>query len=93
LTDKVLPPQDTLDARAFNVGTGRGTSVNVLAKTVMRVSERAVEIRHAPERRGELRHSALDAGKIAALGWRAEISLADGLAETYYSIAAQGAAT
>jgi UDP-glucose 4-epimerase len=72
-----------IDARAWNIGTGRGTSVNQLADRLMRISGREVERRPAPERSGELRRSVLDCSRAAAeLGWRARTDLDEGLART-----------
>ncbi len=78
-----LPPAGDPDARAWNIGTGRGTSVNELAGLLMGVAGRTVERRHAAEREGELRRSVLDCARAAAeLGWRAETPLETGLART-----------
>ena len=78
-----LPEADDLDARAWNIGTGRGTSVNELADLLTGVAGRTVERRHAAEREGELRRSVLDCARAAAeLGWRAETPLETGLART-----------
>jgi UDP-glucose 4-epimerase len=78
-----LPPPRHLDARAWNIGTGRGTSVNELADLLMRVAGRVVERRRAPERAGELRRSVLDCSRAAVdLGWRARTGLEEGLART-----------
>lgn len=72
-----------LDATAWNIGTGRGTSVNELADRLMRISGRDVERIPAPERPGELRRSVLDCSKAAAeLGWRPRTDLDEGLART-----------
>jgi UDP-glucose 4-epimerase len=72
-----------IDARAWNIGTGRGTSVNQLADRLMRISGREVERRPAPERSGELRRSVLDCSRATAeLGWSPRTGLDDGLART-----------
>jgi UDP-glucose 4-epimerase len=83
-----LPAGGGLDARAFNVGTGVGTSVNELASTLMEVAAREVDVRNAAPRPGELRHSCLDATRLRRLGWRPEVGLREGLARTYGHIAA-----
>ena len=84
-----LPAADSLDARAFNVGTGAGTSVNDLAATLMSAAGREVEVKHAPARAGEVQHSCLDAGKLRALGWRPGVTLHEGLRRTYEHIMQQ----
>ena len=85
-----LPPQALLDSRGFNIGTGVGTSVMQLADTLKRVSDTEPQIVHAPKRAGEQQHSFLVVDKAAnVLGWRPQVSLADGLRQTYEWFAAQ----
>jgi UDP-glucose 4-epimerase len=79
-----LPPKGRLDARAFNIGTSLETTVNTLAETLRTVSGATAPIEYAPARAGELARSALQTDKArAVLGWAPEVSLADGLANTY----------
>jgi UDP-glucose 4-epimerase len=92
LTTADLPRARTLDERAFNVGTGRETSVNELAAILKSASGRGSEIVHAEARPGELRHSSLDTGKLRGLGWAPATSLEDGLAETYRWIESKASA-
>lgn len=80
-----------LDARAFNVGTGIGTSVNQLADALEEVAGSAPTRDHQPERPGELRHSTLDSGLIRSRGWSPRFTLEQGLRETYAHIANQRA--
>ena len=80
-----------LDARAFNVGTGVGTSVNRLAGALEAVAGRAPGRDHKPERPGELRHSTLEASLIRSRGWAPAFTLEQGLRETYDHIAAKRA--
>jgi UDP-glucose 4-epimerase len=79
-----LPAVGPLAARAFNVGTGVGSSVLDLARVIGDVAQRPAALVFAPKRAGELDRSELDASKAARLlGWRAEQSLAAGLRQTY----------
>ncbi len=79
-----LPSRGRLDARAFNIGTGVETSVNVLAQTLKDVSAVTTPIEYAPARAGELARSALDNGKAGRLlDWAPAVSLAEGLGRTY----------
>lgn len=87
LSDAVLPPGGDMDQRAFNVGTGKETSVNELAATLIEAAGIDVSVHHAAERRGELRHSSLDTSRLKALGWKAEHDLLRGLGITYEYIA------
>lgn len=83
LSQAELPRARSLDDRGFNVGTGVETSVNELAASLMRAAGEEVEVRHAAERPGELRHSSLDAARLRSLGWRGDTALEAGLRETY----------
>lgn len=84
---ELAEPASTLDARAFNVGTGQETSVTALARTLMKVSGREVPVEHAPARPGEVRHSCLDVRRLQATGWKPETSLEQGLKQTFDYIA------
>jgi UDP-glucose 4-epimerase len=88
LTDAPLPAASSLDDRGLNVGTGVETTVVELASTLMQEAGRHVPVQHHEERRGELRHSSLDASRLRSMGWSAS-PLAAGLGETYRWIAGQ----
>ncbi len=83
--DAPLPPPDgTVDARAFNIGTGVETSVVALAAAMSAAAGVPARVEHAPARAGELKANAVDAGKAARLlGWRPAVPLAQGLQATY----------
>ena len=78
-----------LDARAFNVGTGVGTSVNQLASVLESIAGDAPGRDPQPERPGELRHSTLNAAVLRSRGWAPAFTLEQGLRETYEYIANQ----
>lgn len=78
------PPTGRLDERAFNIGTGEGTSVNRLAQLLQSVAGSNVPVTHAPARTGEQMASVLDSTKAAAeLKWQPLVVLPAGLALTY----------
>ena len=78
-----LPPLSSIDARAFNVGTGVESTVNELAAQLGQAAGREVKINHAPARAGEILRSALDVRKAEReLGWRPATTLAAGLGHT-----------
>jgi len=83
-----------LDARAFNVGTGLGTSVNGLADVLEAIAGSGPGPGRdpLPERPGELRHSTLNADALRSRGWAPAYTLEQGLRETYQYIANQRAA-
>lgn len=80
-----------LDARAFNVGTGVGTSVLRLAEVLEGIAGAGAARSHEAERPGELRHSTLDSSLIRSRGWSPAYTLEGGLEETYEHIASQRA--
>jgi UDP-glucose 4-epimerase len=67
----------------FNVGTGRQVDVNRVFHLVRDLLGVDAEEVHGPPRPGDQRTSALDCGLIErTLGWRARVSLEEGLADT-----------
>lgn len=79
-----LPAAGRLDARAFNVGTGLGTSVIDLARLLQEAAGSSAGLVFAPRRPGEQQESFLDAGKARKeLGWEPMVSLSGGLAKTF----------
>jgi UDP-glucose 4-epimerase len=87
---KPLPDKGRLDARAFNIGTGEGTSVLQVAKLLQAAARTVVPLDFAPRRPGEQQESFVDVNKAReVLGWSPEVSLADGLAKTYAWFAAK----
>lgn len=90
-----LPPLGDVDARAFNIGTGIETSVNDLAADLKHVAGADTPIERAPARAGELQRSSVSIEKARnVLGWTPQVTLRDGLRETFEFFAARrGAAT
>jgi UDP-glucose 4-epimerase len=79
-----LPKAERLDARAFNVGTGVGTSVVDLARLLQEATGSNAETVFAPRRPGEQQESFLDASKSRELlGWEPKVTLSEGLAKTF----------
>jgi len=91
--DADLPPLDgTIDARAFNIGTGVQTSVNALAEGMLAAAGSSAGIERAPARPGELLANALVVEKAQrVLGWVPRVGLAEGLRATYAWIAGEAA--
>ena len=72
----------------YNVGWGAETSVSEHLDALQRIAGTSIEPRMEPLRPGELNRSALDSSRIAEeLGWRPQVPLDRGLAETYESFA------
>jgi UDP-glucose 4-epimerase len=79
-----LLPKGRLDARAFNIGTGKGTSVIEIAELLQEVAGTNVSVEFAPHRPGEQQESFINADKAhELLGWAPQVSLPEGLAMTF----------
>lgn len=79
----------SLDDRAYNIGTGRGTSVNELFAMLAEITGYTGRPVHAPARPGELKKIYLDVARARReLGWEPEIDLRQGLSLTVQAIAA-----
>lgn len=73
----------SIDARAFNVGTGVETSVLDVATRLTAIVGRPEMIRFADARVGDIERSLLDPAKAKRiLGWESTVSLEEGLART-----------
>ena len=91
---KPLPPVGLLDARAFNVGTGIGTSVVDMANILLEEAGTKVPLEFAPRRPGAAQESFVDIGKAERLlGWKPRVTLREGLAQSFRWAADRQAAT
>ncbi len=66
----------------FNVAYGRKITINELCKAICRLTGSKSEIKHAPERAGDVKHSMAGVEKIRAAGFAPHGNLGDGLKET-----------
>ncbi|MBI3354442.1 MAG: NAD-dependent epimerase/dehydratase family protein [Nitrospirae bacterium] len=67
-------------AEAYNVGTGRETSVNELFRHLVDITGANVKEIHGPEKKGEQLRSVLDYGKISKeFEWEPRVSIEEGL--------------
>lgn len=87
-SELALPEGGDMDSRAFNVATGKATSVNRLADRLESVSGLRTRRVFRSPRPGELRDSALDVSRLRSHGWAPRWSLTDGLRATFEDIAA-----
>ncbi|HET7612496.1 MAG TPA: NAD-dependent epimerase/dehydratase family protein [Gemmatimonadaceae bacterium] len=87
---KPLPARGKVDARAFNIGTGKGTSVLDVARLLQEAAQSNVPVEFAPHRPGEQQESFVEVSKARdVLGWTPEVSLKEGLKQTYSWFARQ----
>ncbi|MGH2610341.1 MAG: GDP-mannose 4,6-dehydratase, partial [Tepidiformaceae bacterium] len=70
----------------YNVGTGEGTTVNHIWKTLSDATDNTLEAVHGPPRPGDVRNFWLDSSKAKAdLGWEPEVSFEEGIRLTVAS--------
>lgn len=75
--------------RAYNIGAGGGCTVNELLRGICDLTGKPFDPDYRPEREGDVRHSKADTTAYAeASGFRAQVSLADGLLQTKPDFAA-----
>ena len=75
---------------AFNIGTGQERSVRDIFDAMARVSGYSRDPEFGPPRRGDVMRIALDPARAAReLGWKAAMSLEEGLRRTYDFFAAR----
>ena len=78
------------EGEVFNVGCGERVSINALWEHICDLTASDMQARHSPARSGDVRHSLADLAKIGeALGYRAEVSLEEGLRRTWASFSVQ----
>lgn len=73
-------PEAEVVGRAFNVGTGRATSVNEVAAGLIAVLAPGTRPEYAPAQAGEMRYAIADSSALRRLGWspsRPKVDFAD----------------
>jgi UDP-glucose 4-epimerase len=72
---------------AFNIGTGRESSVIDVVEALAQISGSEFQAELAPERLGEVRHIAIDYTRAREeLGWEPKVDLREGLERTLASV-------
>lgn len=68
----------------YNVGYGKGYSLNEVMKTVEQVCNRKLKVKYLPARKVDVKQVVLDCGKIKKrLGWKPETPLKEGIGLTW----------
>lgn len=75
--------QQYSDDEHINVGSGEDITILELTRTVMRVLGYDGPIRHDSSKPDGTPRKLMDGSKLAALGWRAKVSLEQGIARSY----------
>jgi GDP-L-fucose synthase len=66
-----------------NIGTGKDCTIRELAETIAKVTGFKGKIRFDPTKPDGTPQKLLDVSRLNALGWKATISLEDGIRQTY----------
>jgi UDP-glucose 4-epimerase len=75
---------DAGDNQAYNVGSGKATSVNAIFKHLVEISGIDITPTHGPKRMGDVRLFYLDSRKAEReLGWRPLVPMHEGLKRTF----------
>ena len=67
------------DGEVFNVGTGKSITVNELAERIVEITGSESRIVYGEGRAGDVRFSEADVGAIEGVGYRAKVSVEEGL--------------
>jgi dTDP-L-rhamnose 4-epimerase len=71
---------DKLDGMAVNVGSGHGTPIREIAKTISTALKIDIEpVAPGEFRPGEMRHLTSDTTRISSIGYKPQVELADGI--------------
>ncbi|MFH1024281.1 MAG: NAD-dependent epimerase/dehydratase family protein [Planctomycetota bacterium] len=66
----------------YNVACGGRMTINDLARTILRLTGSRAEIRYAPERAGDVKHSQASIERLRETGWSPAAKFDEGLAAT-----------
>ena len=77
------------EAPLINIGTGEDLTIRELAELVLRVLEFDCELVFDTSRQDGTPRKLLDVSRIHALGWKAKVSLEEGIRRTYASAQSQ----
>ncbi|MEM0232843.1 MAG: hypothetical protein QXL22_02370, partial [Candidatus Nezhaarchaeales archaeon] len=74
--------EEALNNEVFNIGSGKPTTIEDLAKTIMKLLGRELPIVRMPQRPGDITHSVADISKIVGLTQFKPTPLEEGLKKT-----------
>ena len=84
MANRLAARHPSASGNVFNIGTGRRISINELWEIVAGTAGVNLKPEYRPARRGDIRHSVADISKsVKTIGYRPQVDLAAGLAETY----------
>ncbi|RJQ39012.1 MAG: SDR family oxidoreductase [Dehalococcoidia bacterium] len=73
----------------FNIGTGEKSSINDLAKLIIRLGGKKMKLAYRKPRSGDIRHSLADISRAAGFGYQPEYRFEEGLRETIEALTAR----
>lgn len=77
-------------ANVYNIGTGISTSIGNLAKILIEISKKDVQINYLPPRVGDILHSCANIKKaIDELGFNPKVEIKDGLSRIYKELSSK----
>lgn len=80
----VLAAGEETDHKVFNVGSGRGVSLNELLHLMAEVLGEQPEVRYVPGRPLDVPENVLEVSRVVEeLGWRPQTGFADGISRTW----------
>ena len=75
------------DGQIFNIGSGKQTTIQDLAKTVLKLNKSEAKIKNKEMRKGDIKYSYADSSKASnLLGYNPKIKLKDGLQDLIDSL-------
>ena len=77
------------EAPLINIGTGEDLTIRELAELVARILDFECELIFDTSRQDGTPQKLLDVSRIHALGWKAQVSLEEGIQRTYASVQTQ----
>ncbi|MGB9824154.1 MAG: NAD-dependent epimerase/dehydratase family protein [Candidatus Hydrothermia bacterium] len=86
----LLTEMNNLREREFNIGTGKGTSVNKLFEVMKTLTGYKKDPVYKEPRKGEVYRIYLNIDRISKLGWSPGVTLEEGIRETIESLKQNG---
>lgn len=71
------------DKGVYNIGTEMQTTINDLARAIVKMAATGSKIVHEDQRAGDIKYSVSSSQKLQAFGWKAAYELASGVAKTW----------
>lgn len=77
MQNKISNPDSVLGGKIFDVGSGQSVSMKYIKNFIDR--NHLVEWNHAPERKGDVKHTLADISELKKYGWEPQVTIEEGL--------------